>query len=114
MNNTYQHCYHAVEYLTFKYIIIILLTIKRNNNNNNNNNNNCNQGFLGKKFRGGKTKFSRNKGGQAEIHKIYVVHALSTCTSFSMLESENMTGLALVLICFNIFQVLIQHFFSML
>ena len=40
-----------------------------------------------------------------------MVHTLSTCTFFSVLESENMTGLALVLICFNIFQVLIQHFF---
>ena len=31
------------------------------------------------------------------------VHTLSTCTFFSMLESQNMTGLALVLICFKIF-----------
>ena len=40
------------------------------------------------------------------MHKIYAVHTctLSTCTSFSMLESENMTGLALVLISFNLFQ----------
>ena len=44
--------------------------------------------FLEKNFRGGKTKFSRNGGGQAKIHKIYVVHTLSTCTSFSMLESD--------------------------
>ena len=59
--------------------------------------------FLEKNFRVGKTKFSRNERGQAKMHKIYVVHTLSTCTSFSMLESENMTGLALVLISFNIF-----------
>ena len=44
--------------------------------------------FLEKNFRGDKTKFSRNDGGQAKIHKIYVVHTLSTCTSFSMLESD--------------------------
>ena len=49
----------------------------------------CVQGFfLGKIFRGGKTKFSRNDGGQAKIRKIYVVHTVSTCTSFSMLESD--------------------------
>ena len=51
----------------------------------------------------GKTKFSRNERGQAKLHKIYIAHTLSTCTSFSMLESENMTRLALVLISFNIF-----------
>ena len=61
--------------------------------------------FRKKIFRWGETKFLRNDGGQAKIHKIYEVHTLtcSTCTSFSMLESENMTGLALVLICFSIF-----------
>ena len=59
--------------------------------------------FLEKNFRGGETKFSRNEGGQAKIHNIYVVHTLSTFTSFRMLESENMTGLALVLISLNFF-----------
>ena len=59
--------------------------------------------FLEKNFRGGETKFSRNERGQAKIHKIYVVHTLNTCASFSTLESENMTGLALVLISFNFF-----------
>ena len=49
------------------------------------------QVFFIKIFRRGKTR------GQAKIHKLYVVHTLSTCTSFSMLESENMTGLTLVL-----------------
>ena len=36
--------------------------------------------FLEKNFRGDETKFSRNEGGQAKIHKIYVAHTLSTCT----------------------------------
>ena len=44
--------------------------------------------FLEKIFRGAETKFSRNEGGQAKIHKIYAVHTVSTCTSFSMLESD--------------------------
>ena len=44
--------------------------------------------FLENIFRGVETKFSRNEGGQAKIHKIYVVHTVSTCTSFSMLESD--------------------------
>ena len=36
--------------------------------------------FLEIIFRGGETKFSRNEGGQAKIHKIYVyvVHTLNT------------------------------------
>ena len=54
---------------------------------------------LEKSFRGDETKFSRNAGIQAKIHKIYVVHTLSTCTSFSMLKS----GLAPVLIRFKFF-----------
>ena len=44
--------------------------------------------FLEKIFREGKTKFSRNEGGQAKIHKMYVVYTLSTFTSFIMLESD--------------------------
>ena len=44
--------------------------------------------FLEKIFRGVETKFSRNEGGQAKMHEIYVVHTVSTCTSFSMLESD--------------------------
>ena len=44
--------------------------------------------FLEKIFRGVETKFSRNEGGQAKINKIYVVYTVSTCTSFSMLESD--------------------------
>ena len=44
--------------------------------------------FLEKIFRGVETKFSRNEGGQAKINKIYVVHTVSTCTFFSMLESD--------------------------
>ena len=31
------------------------------------------------------------------------LHVVHVCTSFSILESENMTGLVLVLICFNFF-----------
>ena len=49
-----------------------------------------------------KPNFQKNQGDQAKIRKIHVVHKLSTCTFFSILESENMTGLALVLISFNI------------
>ena len=51
-------------------------------------NSTCTVSFLEKIFRGVETQFSRNEGGQAKIHKIYVVHTVSTCTSFSMLESD--------------------------
>ena len=44
--------------------------------------------FLEKFFRGGETKFSRNEGGQAKIHKVYAVHTLSTCTSLSACLSQ--------------------------
>ena len=61
--------------------------------------------FLEKNFRGDKTKFSRKDGGQAKIRKIYVVHTLSTCTSFSMLESDSACLVLIIhVISFNFFQ----------
>ena len=60
--------------------------------------------FLEKIFRGGKTKFSRNEGGQAKIHKIYVVHTLSTCTEpLSACLSQTGLALALIICSFNFF-----------
>ena len=56
--------------------------------------------FLEKIFRGVKTKFSRNEGGQAKIHKIYVVHTVSTCT-VPLSACLSQTGLALVLNSFS-------------
>ena len=59
----------------------------------------------------GETKFSRNEGVQAKIHKIYVVHTLGacTCTSFCLSACLSQTGLAPVLISFNFFFNILLH-----